>query len=139
MKQLNRSSENKIILGVCSGFAEYFDLDPTIVRIIWAFTSIISFFIGIFAYIICYFIIPSDTKTNTNKKVNFESTNYSIKQKKTTKLPIKSAYALISIGFILLINNYISINLLNPKFLFPILLIIIGFSFLIKDCDTYEK
>lgn len=35
-KRLIRSSENKILMGVCGGLGEYFDLDPTLVRVIFA-------------------------------------------------------------------------------------------------------
>ncbi|HHV65622.1 MAG TPA: PspC domain-containing protein [Peptococcaceae bacterium] len=55
-KLLYRSRDNRILAGVCSGIAEYFDIDPAFVRIIW----LISVFagIGIIAYIICWLAIP---------------------------------------------------------------------------------
>ena len=57
MKMLKRSS-NKMIGGVAAGIAEYLDVDPTIVRIIWAVSVIFAGF-GILAYIICWIIMPS--------------------------------------------------------------------------------
>ena len=36
MKKLMRSGKNQIIGGVCAGVAHYFDIDPTIVRVVWA-------------------------------------------------------------------------------------------------------
>ncbi|MCL2650436.1 MAG: PspC domain-containing protein [Candidatus Azobacteroides sp.] len=57
MKKLKRSS-NKMIGGVAAGIAEYLDLDPTIIRIIWAVSVIFAGF-GFFAYIICWIIMPS--------------------------------------------------------------------------------
>lgn len=39
-KKLQRSSANKKIFGVCAGFAEYFDVDVTIIRIIFRITSL---------------------------------------------------------------------------------------------------
>ena len=35
MKRLYRSKKNRIIAGVCGGIAEYFNIDPTIVRLLW--------------------------------------------------------------------------------------------------------
>ena len=35
-------SDNKVLLGVCAGIAEYYDLDPTIVRLIWALATLIG-------------------------------------------------------------------------------------------------
>ncbi|HET8923345.1 MAG TPA: PspC domain-containing protein [Candidatus Acidoferrum sp.] len=52
-----RSSSNKIIAGVCAGLADYFDLDPTVIRIIW----VLAFFCagtGLLAYIILWIVLP---------------------------------------------------------------------------------
>jgi phage shock protein C len=48
-----------MIAGVCGGLAEYFDLDPTIVRVGYVLISIISVaFPGILAYIVLMFVMP---------------------------------------------------------------------------------
>ena len=56
-KKLYRIEDGKILAGVCGGIAEYFKVDPTIIRVAWA---IISAFggAGILAYIICALIMP---------------------------------------------------------------------------------
>lgn len=56
-KKLYKSNTNKKLCGVCGGVAEYFNLDPTIVRLGWAFATI---FVGagILAYIVAALIIP---------------------------------------------------------------------------------
>ncbi len=51
MKRLYRSRTNKIIAGVCGGIAEYTNIDPTIVRLLWLLVSLI-WGAGIVAYII---------------------------------------------------------------------------------------
>jgi phage shock protein C len=57
-RRLTRS-RNKMIAGVCGGIAEYFDLDPTMVRIAYVLVSILSAaFPGILAYIIMMFVMP---------------------------------------------------------------------------------
>ncbi len=57
VKKLTRSKFNRIIGGVCYGFAEYFNLDPTIVRIGWVlFTALGG--AGALAYLVCWVIIP---------------------------------------------------------------------------------
>lgn len=65
MKTLKLSSEDKKIAGVCAAFARSFDLDVTLVRIIWACCVVIGGF-GILAYIICWLVIPNDNSRNTN-------------------------------------------------------------------------
>ena len=54
-KKLYRSND-KMIAGVCGGLAEYINIDPTIVRVIWALTGLSG--AGLVAYLICALIIP---------------------------------------------------------------------------------
>ena len=58
-RRLMRSSRHKMIAGVCGGLAEYFGLDPTIVRVAYVLISIVSVaFPGILAYIVLMFVMP---------------------------------------------------------------------------------
>ncbi|HVO59196.1 MAG TPA: PspC domain-containing protein [Dongiaceae bacterium] len=56
-KRLMRSSTDKKIGGVCAGLADYFDLDPTLVRILWV---VVVFFggTGILLYVILWLVLP---------------------------------------------------------------------------------
>lgn len=66
MKKLLRSS-NRIIGGVCGGIAEYFDVDPTVIRVAYALLSFFSAaFPGIVLYIILLVLIP-DTQQIDNQ------------------------------------------------------------------------
>jgi Putative stress-responsive transcriptional regulator len=56
-KKLYRSSTNKKLFGVCGGLAEYFDVDPTVVRIIYLLLLLGAGF-GLLAYLICALIMP---------------------------------------------------------------------------------
>jgi phage shock protein C len=57
-KKLTRST-NKILAGVCGGIAEYFEIDPTLVRILYAALSFFSAaFPGLILYIIMLLIMP---------------------------------------------------------------------------------
>lgn len=58
-KKLHRSATEKKISGVCGGLAEYFDMDPTVVRIIWVLlTFLTASFPGLLIYIICALVMP---------------------------------------------------------------------------------
>lgn len=46
------------IFGVCGGIAEYFDIDPTLVRVAWAML-IFAFGTGLMAYIVCAICMPT--------------------------------------------------------------------------------
>ena len=56
-KQLMRSGHDKKIAGVCAGVAHYFDMDPTIVRVIWGVLAF-GYGAGVVAYIILLIIAP---------------------------------------------------------------------------------
>ena len=56
MKKLRRSRNNRIICGVMGGIAEYFEVDPTIVRVLFLIVSWTGF--PIFLYILLAIIIP---------------------------------------------------------------------------------
>lgn len=58
-KKLMRSDNEKMVAGVCGGIAEYFDVDPTIVRLIYVLGSIFSVaFPGIIVYLILWVVMP---------------------------------------------------------------------------------
>jgi len=59
-KRLYRSKKDRRLCGVCGGIAEYFNLDPTIVRLIWLLLIIISAGKAIIIYLICCFLIPEE-------------------------------------------------------------------------------
>jgi len=84
MKKLYRSRKDSKIAGVCGGIAEYFDVDPTIIRLL----ALLTIFFGgggIIAYIIAWIIIPleptkesspssDEERNNTNKETKDEKT-----------------------------------------------------------------
>ncbi len=57
-RRLHRVNKNKMLFGVCSGLSEYFDVDVTLIRIIW----IIFFFTGagFLAYLLCALVMPGE-------------------------------------------------------------------------------
>jgi phage shock protein C len=58
-KPLRRSPDNKMIAGVIGGFAEYFDRDPTLLRVLFFLISVLSAaFPGIVVYLILWLLIP---------------------------------------------------------------------------------
>lgn len=77
-KRLYRSETDRILWGVCGGLAQYFDIDPTIIRII----AVASIFIGwgIVAYIVLAIIIPSEKSRAAEPK---EAVKENIEELKT--------------------------------------------------------
>lgn len=59
MNKILTLSDRPLLGGVCGGIAEYFGLDPTLVRITYALLTVCTAFSGIIIYPILYWIIPS--------------------------------------------------------------------------------
>ena len=57
-KRLYRSRSQRMICGVCGGVAEYFNIDPTLVRLGWVLVAACSFGTGIIAYFVAAIIMP---------------------------------------------------------------------------------
>lgn len=60
-KKLYRVTQGKMVAGVCGGVAEYFNVDVTVVRLVWAVASCFNF-AGVIAYIAAAVIIPEKPK-----------------------------------------------------------------------------
>ena len=56
-KRLMRSSTDKKIAGVCAGLADYFDMDPTIIRVVWLL-CVVCGGVGVLAYVILWIVLP---------------------------------------------------------------------------------
>lgn len=113
-KQLYRSSEHKLIAGVCAGVAEYFEIDPTIVRIIWLITLFAGF--GILAYIVCWIIMPEDDTYESSSDANS-----SVDKEKSKQI---LGVVLITVGTIFIIDRFFS--WFNISILIPAAIILIG-------------
>jgi phage shock protein C len=59
IKRLMRSKKDRIIAGVCAGIAEYFDTDPTLVRLLWVLFTLM-WGSGLIAYLIAWIIMPEE-------------------------------------------------------------------------------
>jgi phage shock protein C len=58
-KRLVRPRADRKIAGVCAGFAEYFDLDVTLVRLVWLFIVLVGG-TGLLAYVIAWIVMPEE-------------------------------------------------------------------------------
>lgn len=68
MKRLYKSNSDKKLLGVCGGLADYFNVDSTIIRLLWVIFTFM-YGTGFIAYILCALIIPQESDI---KKSNLE-------------------------------------------------------------------
>jgi phage shock protein C len=137
MKRLYRSQRHKVIAGVCGGVAEYLDIDPVLIRLVWA---VLFFFggIGFLGYIIAWVIIPLRIDSGTDTPEASEaSTEVDIRPSYSVQLLI--GMLLIMIGAVLLVRewwyfDHLLHNVLRIswKYLVPLLLMGIGIYIIIR-------
>jgi len=59
-KRLLRPRTGRKVAGVCAGFAEYFDLDVTLVRVVWLISVFLGACLGLIAYVIAWIVMPEE-------------------------------------------------------------------------------
>ncbi len=97
-KKLYRSNHQKMLAGVCGGVAEYFNIDVTLVRLIWAIASLPSFGAGLVIYIIAAIVVPERP---------YGQQDYTVYERNNT--PIDNSKVLTILGAILVIIGVISL------------------------------
>ena len=60
MKRLYLSKKERMLGGVCAGLGEHLDIDPTVIRLIWAVVTVLSLGTGIVVYILAWILIPEE-------------------------------------------------------------------------------
>jgi phage shock protein C len=69
MKKAYLDEKNKKFLGVIAGIAQYFDIDATILRVLWIVIVVFTGFLpGLIAYIVAYMIMPEAPGTTPSEK-----------------------------------------------------------------------
>jgi len=126
-KRLYRSSTNKVIAGVCGGFGEYADLDPTLVRLIAVVFCFASGGVALLAYLVAWIIMPqSDSSQTTDLNTESSSSAETAHKEWHGYLP---GIILIAIGCMLLASEYLYWFTFGD--LWPILLVIAGLGLIL--------
>ncbi len=142
IKKLYRNRHDKMIGGVASGLADYFEVDPVIIRALFIIVTI-AYGIGIISYIVLWIVMPvNDIEEfdnfksyegigdyeNKNEDDSFSTINTANKKNDRKLL---GGIILIVIGFLLFLNEMLPD--FEFEFIVPIILIIIGGSILYKQ------
>jgi phage shock protein C len=140
-KQLRRSNTNKVIAGVCGGLGEYFDIDPSIVRILFV---LFTFFggSGFLLYIVMWLVMPVDeskpltkegiSNTVDEMKDRANEVMSNIRSRDTSKDNSWIAFLLLAIGILFLFRNFGVLQIFNVDRAWPLVLVVIGIVLLYK-------
>jgi phage shock protein C len=146
-KKLYRSSKDKMLGGVAAGLAEYFDIDPTIVRVLFVVTLFLGG-TGVLAYIILWIIVPEEPiKFSGTETTGANPESEEDAQKQENKFDAKSYYSsldrqrekrrvaagliLLVLGMIFLADNFIPRIRIGD--FWPLILIGAGVAILINS------
>jgi phage shock protein PspC (stress-responsive transcriptional regulator) len=61
-KRLYRSRRDRKIAGICAGLAEYFGIDPTLMRVAWVVLAFLSVGLAVLLYLVLIFVIPDENE-----------------------------------------------------------------------------
>ena len=132
-QQLRRSRRDRVFFGVCGGIAEYFTVDPVLVRLAFVIVALAGG-AGVLAYIVMAIIMPDSEPVATGgAEPPFLGEGTS--QTSTTagrNASIVGALILIGIGTIFLIDNLQWFGWFQPGIFWPLILIGIGAALLAK-------
>lgn len=59
-KKLRRPRTGRMLAGVCAGIANYFALDPTVIRVVYTLATVFTAFSGVIIYFLLMLIIPEE-------------------------------------------------------------------------------
>ena len=129
--KLYRSSSNQVISGVCGGIGEYFDIDATIIRLIWVLISLPALITSVIVYIACNMIIPEDVyKSNSD---------FTDKRNHSGNRAVLFGCILIILGASLLLKKifpWFNYSWYYIKKFWPLLLVLLGIYIIYKEKHT---
>ncbi|MFH1050622.1 MAG: PspC domain-containing protein [bacterium] len=153
-KRLYRSTKDRMLAGVCGGLAEYFDIDPVIIRVLFVVVTL-GAGVGILGYIILWIVVPEaiivirdssnpntenesqaaeNTSGGSGKYANFERVPEEKYAKKCHSGRVFISVLLILIGVLWFINNIVPG--VNFGHLWPLILVALGILILLKSSKT---
>ncbi len=138
-KKLYRSRTDSMIAGVCGGLAEYFDIDASLVRV-GAVLFTLAWGSGILAYVILWLIVAQkplessvmESEGGQKEAVKADESNELERDKGVLFVGI----ILTVLGFLLLMNNYLSFAWLSFRRLWPLLIIFVGLMIIMKGSGS---
>lgn len=135
IKRLYRSKKDRMIAGVCGGLAEYFEVDPVLVRVLFALAGFMGG-IGVILYILLAVVTPEEGTTAQSMRDSVSGENGSgpaVIEEPPLQLPTEVkdkrwlfGVAVVLLGVIMLVNNLAPVNWIGQQFFWPVVVIVFG-------------
>lgn len=141
-KRLYRSRNDRVIAGICGGLGEYFDIDPTIFRIIFV-VAVVAGGVSALLYILGMIVIPEEPAVTTSKNEHSKPEDHtpktvenSVKKSGRSDSSATGGVILILVGVLFLLNNLLNINVWGN--FWPLILVVVGLSIMAKSFNTRD-
>lgn len=152
-KRLLRDSKNKMVAGVASGIANYFEVDPNIIRLLFIVLAVFGGS-GILIYFLLWLLLPKDTSKTTEEKdvmrENVQQMKDAVREfakeikkethgdthEKKEKSQKSLGIVLVVIGLLFLLTNLGLLDMYVIKKLWPVLLIFLGILVVYQNEST---
>lgn len=143
-KRLVRVERNRMIAGICSGIARFFDIDPTIIRLVFVVVTLFGGS-GVLIYIVLWLVIPNEKGKGEIDEESIKESTEEMKDKAKEFAESAKTYTkgrnprfflgivLLFFGTIFLLDNLGFHNVFNLWRFWPVILIIIAVSILTKN------
>ncbi len=126
-KKIYRSRKDSIIAGVCGGIAEYFEIDSTLVRLLFVLVVLLGG-VGILAYIIAWVIIPQNPEQTINDDAEYKQSYHTetdgVDNLDNHRRNVWGGIILIALGLFFLLRS-VWPRLISIRF-WPVILIVAG-------------
>jgi phage shock protein PspC (stress-responsive transcriptional regulator) len=153
MERLYRSSTQRILGGVCGGLGEYFNIDPTIVRVVYAIITIATVVVlGAALYLLLWLIIPAEgslgKSTRESLRENVDDMALSARkigdevqatlrgastgEPRRLEPAALAGLLLIGLGLLFLLGNLNLLGWFHWSRLWPLIIIVVGLLLLVK-------
>lgn len=143
-QKIYRSETNRVIAGVAGGLGDFFNIDPTIIRIIFIILTVFGGS-GLIIYIILWLVIPSQSALSHDSQETIRSNIQEMKSRTTTFAHSVAgpganrensrfwwAVGIIILGFLFLMNNFGLLDSYELHRYWPLILIIFGLAIILR-------
>jgi phage shock protein C len=142
-RRLHRSRGNRMLFGVCAGIAEYFAVDPVLIRLVFVAVTLAGG-AGVLAYIILAIVMPEEgaaplpgqaglrRNIDSLRANTSELTGGAARGQRTGEL---GALLLVGLGLLLLLSNLGWFDWFRWAFFWPVLLIVLGLALLFRRTE----
>jgi phage shock protein PspC (stress-responsive transcriptional regulator) len=141
--RLHKSRDDRFLFGVAGGLAEYFDIDPVLIRVGWVLLTVATGGIGLLVYIVMAIVTP-ESKRHASQSVLVDDPNGDLPESvdETESVERSSrkhtarnvlAVGLIVVGSIILLNNLGVFGSIRWDIVWPVAIVVLGLTILIPS------